>query len=178
MTTPDKPPAVVGIDPGRDGGIAIIPLTVDDLRDVVPTVYRMPLVRGTSRPSAMGLTAMIHPFDVQVAAVEAATAFGMCPRDAMTYGAGIGVVLAVLDLEGAHVERPTPRQWQRVVGCTGKPRPGRRSIETAILATDRIPQVVPRANLYPGRCTKPHSGIADALGIAIWARAALGLRRG
>ena len=156
---------VCGIDPGRKGGLAII-------RDGrVLDLCRMPLCSKTPTGYDVGEIGrwIWHwnneasigrlPFTWWIEHVGAMPGDGRV--SAFTFGAGWGgMVWAIHVLTGAPPHLARPNAWKRIM--LGK---GRHTKADSILAASRL---FPKADLIPGRCRKPHDGIAEALLIAAY----------
>lgn len=79
------------------------------------------------------------------------------------YGQGYGEILGALAALGVPVIQVPPRTWQKVayqgIGGEGKAR-----------SFEACRRLFPHVNLVPGKCRKPHDGLADALLIAYYGR--------
>lgn len=150
-------PAVLGIDPGKEGGLAVLPVAGGAPLLVMPLPYApdddQPLTR-TLRAAVLGLGCPIV-----LAGVELVNSFGMGRQSAFVFGQGVGALVALCELEGWPVMRPRPQSWQATIGATRKG-----GVADPLGPVSRL---FPTAELLATpRCRKPHSGIVDALGIA------------
>lgn len=152
---------IVGIDPGKTGGIAIIRPSYTSQRDVDLLV--MPEIQEFAAKMQWletDTSADCHVF------LEKAQSFpGQGIASAFNYGVGYGELLGVLWALGlAHTLVP-PRTWTKAIHAgTKDAEPKKRTLE----AVQRLfPEMKLTAN---DRCKKPHLGIVDALAIAEYGR--------
>lgn len=149
-------PIVLGFDPGKEGGLAVLPVEGGAPLLLLPLPYApdddQPLCR-TIRAHVGGLC---RP--VLAAGVELVNSFGMGRQSAFVFGQGVGALIAMCELEGWPVIRVRPQAWQRTIGATRK--------GGAADPLGPVSRLFPTADLVPGRRRKPHEGLVDALGIA------------
>lgn len=148
---------IVGIDPGLNGGIAIL------MDWQVVAIYVMPLLinaQGKNEISACKLNNYIVGVKADLVVLEQVHAF---PQDARvslaTFMKGTGKIKAVIELNGYPCIEPTPQSWKKVVlAGTDK------SKEAAIgYVKSRYPQL----DIDTGvRKKSPHDGLADAICLA------------
>ena len=149
---------IVGIDPGKTGGVCILDERgqILDLRRLEPET--LPHLFKSAPPHHV--------------AIEHAQAFPKdTPLTAFKYGVGFGRLLQTVDVMKLPYTLVKPREWQKIMhkGAThwqksDKSAPKKRSLEIA-------------RRIWPGqtflrtpRCTKPDSGLFDAALIAEWCR--------
>jgi hypothetical protein len=166
-------PCVVGIDPGLGGGIAFLRLTGEAV-----AVYLMPTLGGPKREvDGAELAAILSRSSVSgriaLAAVESVAsrpAQGIV--SAFTFGRACGVVDGVLAALGIPRESVAPQRWQKeVIGLPAKggdPKARRKAAKDRSLAYAR--RRFPSVSLVPEGCRVESDGLADALGIAEFAR--------
>lgn len=150
---------VVGIDPGREGGVVALTAGRQVIRaDRLAYVGREPDLDwlgdwlGEVRP-------------VLVAIEEQ----GMRPRQG---GQGAmmrshGMLLGLVRARRWALERPPPKTWQQVIGGTQGDDPTAAYVRW-------VQSAIPGLDLCPGKVRKPHTGLAAAAGIAAWALTRLG----
>jgi hypothetical protein len=103
----------IGIDPGKNGGIAWIsdgkpcvekmPETIQDLWDLIESIgYRPPWEFGP-KPKAY------------IEAVHSSPQMGV--KSAFTFGNGFGHLEMALTAAGIPFERVRPQSWQKAMGC-------------------------------------------------------------
>src|SRR4051812_10470023 len=156
----------VGIDPGLDGGIAMIyPDGNVDAR-VAPVASaaksgKRVFDRGT-------MWAILRATTPAFAAIEKVSAAPMHGRQQGTtsmfsFGVGFGLWLGMLEALGIEYVEADPRRWKKaVLGGTKKDKAA---------ATWYAQKVFPGVSLLATpRCRVPHDGIADALCLAEYAR--------
>ena len=137
----------IGIDPGKNGALAVIlPETVEvfpfdegDYANVLfalgKTECRCCLERVGAMPG-QGVTSMFH------------------------FGENFGLIRGLLQANQIPYEIVTPQRWKKEFGITEK--------NGAITVCERL---FPEVSLYrTPRCKKPHDGIAEALLMAEFAR--------
>lgn len=161
------PPVVVGIDPGKEGAVAIIPAAGVDPSGVLPVVAGLPYPPDDAQPDAARLAAILRSgvWTIARAGVEDVNSHGMGRQSAFVFGQGVGAILATLQILGVPIVRVRPQEWQRTIGATRKG--GLRD------PLGPVSRLFPRVDLFPGRTRKAHMGIVDALGIAEHVRAGL-----
>ena len=149
-------PAVLGIDPGKEGAFAVLPLEGGE-----PLLLgSLPYSKGDAQPLVRALAALLRGVDARLvlAGVELVNSFGMGRQSAFVFGQGVGALLAMCELEGWPTIRPRPQAWQATIGATGKGK--------AIDPLGPVSRLFPTTNLVPRGCRVPHAGYIDALGIA------------
>lgn len=150
--------AVVGIDPGKSGGVALItPSGASGLP--------MPLVGKEidGRYLAQWLR-RVGPELVIVEKVGAARVNGR-PQGGtsmFTFGTGFGKLLGVLEAVGIPHRLVTPQTWKSVV-LKG-------TAKDKAAAIEFVHRAYPLVDLMPGRCRTPQDGIADAVCLAEYGR--------
>lgn len=153
---------VLGIDPGLDGGLVAL-----DERRTVLLAERMPTL-GTGKRTldlpviALSTADLLDAGPVRVVLEKQAPR----PRDgkvsAFKTGFGYGQLCGLFAGLRLPVKVVAPRDWQRVV-CRSLPK-----MDTKARTILAVEQQLPELDLTPGRCRKPHTGLADAAGLALW----------
>lgn len=145
--------AVMGIDPGLQGGIAIIgPECIAE---------PMPLMTGGKRVCVETIRKIVQAHDPSLVAVEEQRSFGQGRQSAFTSGRNYQAILTVLELFGAPHLVVAPSLWKSVLRGTKRDKAA---------AIEFVHRRYPWVDLKPGKCRKDHDGIADAVCIAEWAR--------
>ena len=151
-------PTVVGIDPGKEGGVCVMrsgqvvraePLPLaGKLVDVPVLADMVGICHG------MVLTPALVALEFQQAMPQdgAQSLNYLLPQ----YGQILGACMAW----GWPVRTPKPREWKGVI-LKGTARDKRAAI-------DYVRMLHPNVDLQPGRKRKAHDGIADAVCIAEW----------
>ena len=142
----------IGIDPGKNGGIAIID---DNFRDCV---YAYPFSEETLINK---LRAYIYD-DICFCTLEQVHAM---PKQGVSstfnFGMNFGFIQGVLKAYGIPYELVTPQKWKKEFSCTSDK-------NTSIEVCKRL---FPGVNLKAtDRCKKDHDGMAEALLIAEYGR--------
>ena len=165
--------AWLGIDPGKDGGMALMTDRGDVFAEPLPIIDK----RVDPRAFRQWIVATV-PISSVRAAVEKAQAVYIPPErlkanpgaarnltsSSFSYGFGYGFIVGLLTAWDVPVVEIHPRSWQAKVLGTGKTG---KSKDAAIA---RVQFVYPMVDLTPGRKRKPHDGTADAVCIAEWCR--------
>ena len=168
---------VVGIDPGKTGGI--VRLRSDDWLHVAAFRAEDTILVGRGgdyRVKAM--CALLRDLAPELVVLEKQQAMppkvhgrvqGVASTASIMRAMGLweGVLGA---LEVPHV-LVRPQVWQRRI-LAGAPGEGK---ARAIAVAERR---LPGLNLTPGRCTKPHEGLADAACLALWGLETRGVEDG
>lgn len=153
---------ILGIDPGKDGAAVLIEgrtvlaqARTADILGGASWQAGHPLVSGFVR----GLHAM-HRIDLAVLELYAGRA-GQGRGSMLTIGVGWGLWLGVLSGLGISVRTPRSASVSSALfkGIAGEGK--ERGIAFAS-------QELPDLDLMPGRCRKPHDGLADAGCLAVW----------
>jgi len=155
----------VGIDPGKKGAVAILTPRTN-------AVFRTPVngsehdVRGMTRALDKALFEYAPARLDVVFAVEQSPNIYVGASKTSTRGIkGVsfseGIWVGIIGAIGfREVLRPTPKQWQSIVNRTKDAKGD---------AVRFCKTFLPEIGLRPGKCSKPHTGIADAACIAAWA---------
>jgi crossover junction endodeoxyribonuclease RuvC len=157
---------ICGIDPGLSGGLACL-----DQAGHLIGLEVMPIVKGGRRgcnggkaelylPGVTGLWigwGVTHVFLERVGPMK-----GWGASSAWRFGAGWGMLQGLAAGMGLSLVLVTPQRWQAaILGGTSQDK-----TQAIVEALRRWPT----ANLRPGRRTKPHDGLADALCLAEFGR--------
>lgn len=152
----------VGIDPGKTGGIAAI----NGLGEIVA-------MANFDKSEKLGVVVMsfMQGLEDRVCGVALEKVHAM-PGQGVTsmfnFGCGYGQIIGVLDCLAYDYLNPTPQAWHKVAGL------GRKDIDSQVSTKELISDwVIKQVGFEPfilGRRSKPHSGLVDAVGIALWAR--------
>lgn len=142
---------IIGIDPGKSGGIAWItdgdacvekmPETLADLWELIADIDRANAIRGNPL-RAKAYLEMVH------------SSPQMGVKSAFTFGNGFGHLEMALTAAGIPFERVRPQKWQQAMGCMTK---GDKNVSKR-RAQELFPQL------------KPTHATADALLIAEYGR--------
>ncbi len=153
---------ILGIDPGKEGGLAI-------LRDgkCIDTLV-MPLSGKELNLGKVAEWIYIHdrPFDLNrdfEAIIEKAHAM---PKQGVTsmfkFGFATGALHGILAAYDIPYRVVTPQEWKKVIlSGTAKDKDA---------ARDYVMRAYPEIKLVPDGCKKPHSGLCDAICIAEYGR--------
>lgn len=148
--------AIVGLDPGLKGGIAILSDSI--------SVHPMPVdERGVD---VQKLFALLPQSPTHVFIEEPFLLTVQGARSALTIGVNFGRILGVLEYGKHAYARIHPLIWQRAVGIT-------KNGNTKAQSVSLCQRLYPHVPLIPERCRVPHDGIADALLIAHYGKALL-----
>lgn len=149
---------ILGIDPGLDGGIALLTKKGSLLLEVMPTL-------GIARREVDGaaLAALVSAWIPDHAYLEkVGSRPGQGVRSMFSFGLGVGVVKGVLGALGIPFTEVLPREWQSVV-CKGYGSGG----DPKGVALIRARQLWPKESfLATPRSRKPHGGLVDAACLA------------
>jgi crossover junction endodeoxyribonuclease RuvC len=155
---------ILGVDPGRTGGIAAL------IPGAAPALHVMPTIgRGIDFVALCAIFARHHPAHV---IMERAQAFPKAGASGMfNYGASYWGVQAICAALRIPLTGVTPAKWHRalITGRDGTPKD--RALRTCV-------QLFPSVDLIVGKGRKPHAGLVDALLIAEYGRRALGVQPG
>jgi crossover junction endodeoxyribonuclease RuvC len=145
---------VVGVDPGKTGGLVLI---ADDETQVL----RMPVTAGEVDGRQISSWLFLHSPDIVILEkVGARPKQGV--KSMFTFGMGYGVVKGVLETLVIPYRLVLPQAWKRAVLA------GTKKDKDAAIAFIRT--AYPTINLIPEGCRTPQDGIADAACMAVWGR--------
>lgn len=155
---------IIGIDPGLDGGIAVL---MQDYAGIEARVVAMPIVdlgkkRRYDMAKIRNLIYQAHPTQVAIEKQQAMPRQGGCSM--FSLGEGFGILSGIVAGLGFALLHVPPKIWQADAhrGISGD--------NTKAKSIVAAQQLFPDVNLLATeRCTKPHDGMADALMIAWWA---------
>lgn len=160
--------AVIGIDPGLDGGIAVLaPEQASPLIYLAPMPARV--VIKTKRELDLAalkkfVIAVRSQHDQVVLMLEKQQSM---PRDsnqsAFTTGKNYGVLLATFALYNIQIDYVGPQEWQKV-RFEGLPKEADTKSKSILVFERTFPNV----SLLVGRATNKHNGMADAANIACY----------
>ena len=158
--------AFVGIDPGKDGALAILgyretPILVPfSETEYANQLRRLDFCRTEAEKD---LEAIMHVSATEVfCVVEHVNAMpGQGVTSCFSFGQNFGVILGLLTAFRIPYELVRPQKWKRVFSCT----------------SDKNTSIEVAQRMFPGvdlrrtpKCQKPHDGICEALLMAEYAR--------
>lgn len=145
-------PVVVGIDPGKSGGIAIL------RSDGVLLSYR-------PMGEAYELAEYLSGLEIVRCYVEKCQAMpSQGVKSMFTYGVGYGKILGVLETVKISYDLIQPQKWQK------RMIPGTKKGGTKPAALAKVRQLFPHEKFILPNCRVPHDGIVDAVLIAEYGR--------
>jgi crossover junction endodeoxyribonuclease RuvC len=146
-----------GIDPGNEGGIARI-----DSEGRILALDPMPVIKGgRTELDGQAIRAILAVVDaVYLERVNAMKGWGA--GSSWRFGSGWGLVQGIAVGLGVPLELVLPKRWQRSI-LGGESNDKGRAIAW-------VKRRWPDVDLAPGRRTKPHDGLADALCLAEFGR--------
>lgn len=144
----------IGIDPGKNGGIAIMKTLANKIEQVGVKCY--------SDEDLLGILADAEKYIQKVCYLEHVHAM---PKQGVSstfnFGMNFGFIQGVLKAYGIPYELVTPQKWKKEFSCTSDK-------NTSIEVCKRL---FPNVNLKAtDRCKKDHDGMAEALLIAEYGR--------
>lgn len=149
---------IIGIDPGKKGGIATVVSDVRDPaneigwimpKDVAGAAHSLRSLQGRAKRLGIGVVAyveLVHSMPRQGVA------------STFSFGRGFGEIIGMLAALGIRTELVSPQKWKRAV-LAGTDRDKAAAIRF-------VQENYPDIDLTPGRCRVPQDGIADAVCIA------------
>jgi crossover junction endodeoxyribonuclease RuvC len=157
---------ICGIDPGFDGGMAFIAPSGD-----LVALELMPVIKagrkgcrgGRSELDLAEVHRLLTAHGTTLVCLERVSAMrGWGSVSAWRFGVGWGQLIGLVRGLGISLILATPQQWQASI-LKGTSQNKTQAIAYALRRW-------PAANLRPGRRTKPHDGLADALCLAEFGR--------
>ena len=147
----------VGIDPGKDGAMAVITpygqhfmvFNEAGYRDQLATFAMYPYMKPEDAPRAFCVVEHVNAMP------------GQGVTSCFSFGQNFGFILGLLAAFRIPYELVRPQKWKKVFSCT----------------SDKNTSIEVARRLFPGvdlrrtpQCKKPHDGIAEALLMAEYAR--------
>ena len=161
---------IVGIDPGKSGGIVSIKNDEFYSKDVMPV---NPDGTINNKMLASIIKSYMAEDDIVRFGLEKVHAiYGMSAKSCFNFGANFQACISALDIVGVSWEFIQPKTWQKEIfeGMNDiKNSKGKRDTKKmALMACNRL---YPDVDLTPTeRAKKPHDGLVDALCIAEYLR--------
>lgn len=152
---PPRPWTVVGIDPGKSGGLAT-------LRNGRLIDWR-PMPRRGARPDGAAIEAWVRlqrPTWVFMEHVQSFSRDGH--RSAFNFGGERAILEDAIARAGHQPQLVYPQTWQAAMLY------GRADQDTKVAAREVVARLYPDTNLILPRCRVPHEGVVDAILIACW----------
>ena len=146
---------ICGIDPGKQGALAVI-------GEGEPSILLMPYVGKELDCRAVFSFLKDNEVDGVVLERQIGMA-GQGRTSIFSIAKAYGELRACVEILGVPYLTPLPTQWTKVA-LAGVPGSGK---ARNVAASRRL---FPNVNLTPGRRTKPHDGIADALLLATFGK--------
>lgn len=158
MATRASEIAVLGIDPGAKGGLALV--TAGEA-----LVWPIPMAGNVVDTQAV--SQILHIYEPHLIALEKVHSMpGQGVSSTFTFGRGFGRIEGIAEALSVRVELITPQRWkQTVLAGTAKDKAA---------AVEFCRRRWPNLGLVQPGCRKAHEGIADALCIAEAARRLFG----
>ena len=143
----------MGIDPGKNGGLALIEAEDNNIRSYKTTPF--------NDVSLIGSLMLLKPNRVRCVVEKVGAMPGQGITSMFNFGKNYGFILGALESFGFSYELVTPKKWKKEFGVTADK-------NTSIEVCKRL---FPEANLKrTERCKKDHDGMAEALLMAEYAR--------
>ncbi len=147
---------IVGIDPGKAGGLAYI-------GSEIVGAGAMPMPLSGKDIDGHELAMVLDNWKPDTVIIEKSQAMpGQGVTSMFNYGAGFGRLLGICEALGLPYRLVTPQRWKGVVLA------GTAKDKDAAIAFVR--RAYPSINLTPGRKRRAHDGIADAVCLAEYGR--------
>lgn len=141
---------VVAIDPGKEGGIALI-------GKEVTKAWPMPMAGNV--PNTNEISKILREYEPDLIIIESVHSMpGQGVASSFTFGRGFGRLETIPEVLGIPTELITPQRWKNsVLAGTAKDKAA---------AVEFCQRRHPSVDLILPRCRKPHDGMADALCMA------------
>lgn len=152
----------IGIDPGKDGALAILSDDVISLAGVEGKVFIIPFDDRRFNTYLRCVPAWHYRNHKIVCVLEHVGAMpGQGSVSMFNFGQNFGWIRGILDAHGVPYELVRPQKWKKEFSCT----------------SDKNTSVAVAQRLFPDldlrktdKCKKPHDGICEALLMAEYAR--------
>lgn len=142
---------IIGIDPGKKGGIAYI-------SESRYSAFPMP---PTTKQVAKLLENLIGEREA-IVCIEQVQVMGRVfgAKAALSYGQGYGELIGILTVLGATIHEVRPSVWKRALNISADK-------NSSILLCERL---FPLLDLMPGKCRTPQDGLAESMLLCHYAR--------
>lgn len=162
---------VIGIDPGKDGAIAVIEDSIDVM--TFPKIGKELDVKGLSDK----LTELIDDKTL-VVTEDVHSLYGVGAGSTFSFGWSVGLIEGILTALRVSFFKVQPKAWQKEMwqGVSpiykpSKPEQKRKIVDTKATSLVAAQRLFPRVDMRPTeRSKKPHDGIVDALLLAEYGR--------
>ena len=147
---------VMGIDPGKNGGWALLS------RDLKVERYGcMPLVGGEVWVREIAdILIEYHTQEILVVLEKVASMPGQGVKSVFSFGESYGKLKGMCQTLGIRYEMVIPQTWKRITLQSTK--------KDKNAAIEFVQRRFPEINLTPGREKKASDGISDAVCMAVW----------
>jgi len=162
---------IIGVDPGNNGGVAII----DTMGNIIKTMKITPDKENGGihvKDILMFINENLHGNEkdwLQIVIEDVHAIFGTSAKSNFIFGRNLGELLGFVKLIEIDYSRITPQKWQKIVWNDSdivKKEKGKDTKKTTLNAVKRIyPKDVDKL-LATKRSKVPHDGIVDAVAIA------------
>ena len=167
-------PVILGIDPGKDGGIVVLK------RKKIIKKYRIPTI-NKKLVDLVELNKIINKYknrEAHIIIEDVHALFGSSAKATWEFGKVVGQIQGCVSASGIPYTLVAPKKWQNEMfqGVpllkTTKTNQGKKvkandNKAMALIATKRL---FPSTSFIPKGCRKPHDGLVDAALIAEWGR--------
>ncbi len=167
-----KPKVWVGIDPGKLGGIIILPENYEDLE-----FYVMPMIGSEYNIQRLDeiFSHISYNFNATIFLESVHSIAGVSAKSNFDFGEGFGLLQGIIVSKKIPLLKVQPKAWQKLF-FSGIPDQNKSVVVSGKTVIQRDTKVMARLSmnqLYPkftglasSRSSKPHEGLVDALGIA------------
>jgi crossover junction endodeoxyribonuclease RuvC len=154
---------IIGIDPGKNGGLAVIERLSKESFDVVD-VLQMPI--GGDEIDFEAVANWVWEHDARSeSCVGIMEKVGAMPGNGVTgmfkFGKSVGGIIGVFAALMVPLRQVTPMAWKKIVLAGMDWKNNGKGV-----AIDYVRMAYPEVCIIPKGCRKPHSGIVDAICIA------------
>lgn len=169
----------LGVDQGLSGGLCwLTGLTDNDFKSVISMPTRKAAVKG-NRPDLHKIREWLNPLVREWGspalvlcersqAMQKADGKTGGPAQVHTQGFNAGMIFSMFDVFRWPIEEPTPQQWKKAV-LSGVSKKDKAAMIAA--CQQRFPSL---SLLASSQSKKPHDGIADAVGLALYGQYRIG----
>lgn len=162
----ERPIRFVGIDPGVNGCVFLL-----GEHDVY--TYSLMPKQGTQLDlhALNKIFAELSTYDSYVVLEHVHAVFNSSAGATFSFGWACGVLEGMLISHGIRYIKVQPKVWQEFVWQGVRPKKLESGkTNTKAMTMVGIQNLLPNINLVPDRCKKPHDGLADAAGMAVYAK--------
>lgn len=164
--------AIIGIDPGKDGGIFAL---VSDIstNNVEVIMYTMPKLGDIIDLKTLNsYLKELNVYDCLVFLEDVHAIYGSSAKGTFNFGWNLGILEGQLTSNKMPYRKIAPKIWQsKLFQGIKEQKDSKGKTQTKLMALNAVQNILPDVNFIVGnRSRKPHEGIVDAACLALYGK--------